>query len=333
MSRPAQLEQQIARAQELQAKLTEGDTEIVVNDDEQTPPDSEPKEPVAPVVVSEPPATITKEDYDKLEQRYRTLQGMHAADVNRFRNELKSATDAIKDLEDRLIAAETAKVKTPELVKYITDEDESEYGDTLEMVRRAAREEAENLAIKREAALMEKIAELQDQLGYVRNNVVPKVENITRAQQDQIVAEFWAAIDTHVPNWKEINDNQAFKDWLLTVDPLLGANKQYFLRQAQQQYDASRVIGFFKEWERIQAGGQTPAPKNTAQSELEKHIAPGASKGSVGSMQVEPKVWTPEEVGKFYADITAGKYRDRLEERKKIENDIFLAQKEGRFKR
>jgi hypothetical protein len=331
MSRPAQLEQQIAHVAELQAKMLEGENQNVELNEDGTPKNDEPSEPVNEPTVAEPPATINKEDYDKLEQRYRTLQGMHNAETSRLRAEMKDALLAINDLENKLVEVQTTNKPAPAQVKYVTAEDESEYGDTLEMVRRAAREEAENLAAKREETLLQRMAELEGQVGYVRNTVVPTVEHMTRAQQDQLRAEFWSTIDTQVPNWREVNDNQKFKDWLTTVDPLLGAKKQDFLRQAQEQLDASRVVGFFKEWERIQAGGQRPAPKNANQAVLEQMVDPGVSKGSGTIVQPTPKSWTRAEITNFYKDVQLGQYTDKPDQRKKIEADIFLAQREGRI--
>lgn len=334
MSRPAQLEAQIARVQEIQAEMTKGDTQdnVELNDDG-TPKTVTPPEAVTPPPVVEPPATINKEEYDKLEQRFRTLQGMYNADSVRLRGELKEALDAIKELEDRVVAAEaTAKTPNDAPVKYITAEDESEYGDTLDMVRRAAREEAENLARKREEKFLNEIAELKNQLGYVQSTVVPKVDSITRSQEEQVKAEFWGAIETQVPNWRTINDSADFRAWLIAEDPLTGATRQQFLAQAQYNYNAPRVIGFFKEWERTKAGGQTPAPKNSAHSELEKMVSPGASKGGNVPVTTEPKIWSHDAIGKFYADVTKGVYANKPEERKKIEADIFAAQREGRVR-
>jgi hypothetical protein len=336
MSRPAQLEQQIERMKELQAEMLGGDnqgkppvTPPAAPDTPVTPP----AEPVVAPVSDEPPATVSKDEYNKLEQRYRTLQGMHTADVNRLRNELQGATAAIESLEDRVIAAEKQASKASAApAKYVTAEDEKEYGDTLEMVRRAAREEVEADAAKREERYLALITELQEQLGHVQNKVVPTVESLTRAQADQGKAEFWGAINTQVPDWKAINDNQGFKDWLLSEDPITGATRQQFLSQARQEYNAPKVIRFFQEWKRLSAGGQTPAPKNP-QADLERLVAPGASKGTGPVTSQDKKQWTSADVSQFYKDVATGKYADKLDERKKIEADIFLAQKEGRYTR
>lgn len=326
MSRPAQLERQIERVKELQAELLEGNEPVQPDND----PGTTPTEPITQPVVNEPPVTISKEEYDKLEQRYRTLQGMHTADVQRYRAEQASLSAAIQDLEDRLVAAEKAKATPATAPKYVTEKDVEEYGDTLEMVRRAAREEAENIAIQREIELREHIAQLEARLGYVQNTVVPKVEDLSNAQINQVKASFWGEINTQVPDWRTVNDDPNFKAWLLAEDPVTGATRQQFLRQAQNDLNAPRVIRFFNEWKRSQAGGQTPAPTNATQTDLEKLVAPGASKGGGNPATPEKKQWTGADIAQFYKDVATGKYAGRPDERRKIEADIFLAQKESR---
>lgn len=326
MSRPAQLEQQMNRVKEIQAEMLDGEKPPVITDDA-TPP----QEPVTQTNVAEPPVTISKDEFDKLEQRYRTLQGMHAADGQRSRSEVASLQAALQDLEDRLVSAEkTNKPVALTPSRYVTEEDEKEYGETLEMVRRAAKEEAEAIAYKREAEYLERMANLERTLGHVQNTVVPTVESLTRGQQEQVKADFWGAIDIQVPDWRAINEDAAFKSWLLAEDPVTGATRQQFLSQARSEYNAARVIKFFQEWKRSQAGGQTPAP-NSAQNELAKLIAPGTSKGTGPTTQKEKKQWTRDDISAFYKDVQLGKYAGRLDERKKIEADIFLAQEEKRI--
>lgn len=325
MSRPAQLEKQMERVKELQDAMLQDDPAVNTTDPA-TVVDT-PMEPVTPAAI-EPPATVSKDEYDKLDQRYRTLQGMYNADQVRNRGEISNLHSTLQEMETKL--AELQKASKPAAAaptKYITDKDEEEYGDTLDMMRRAAREEAEAIAAKDRDALLERIAQLEAQTGQLRNTVVPTVESLSRAQSDQIKAEFWAAINTQVPDWKTINDTQEFKDWLLAKDPITGGNKQYFLDEASRDFDAPKVIRFFNEWKRIAAGGPTPAP-NTAQDALERMVAPGPARSAPANPN-EKKRWTNDEIGKFYADVNRGVYTNKVE-RDRIEADIFLAQQEGR---
>lgn len=326
MSRPAQLEQQIAHVKQLQEELANPPAPAANNPAPEPVEPTTPQEPVAPAPVIQEPATIAKDEFDKLEQRYRTLQGMHKADTSQLRAELNLALTSIEDLKAQLSAQK--QPATPTASKYVTDDDIEEYGDTLDMVRRAAREEAEAVAFQREQALNERIKQLELEAGYVRTSVVPVVENMTITQQEQIRNDFWKAIDTQVPDWETINANPAFIDWLQTEDEVTGITPQYFLTQAQVAYDAPRVIKFFNEWKRKAAGGPTPAPTNI-QDPLQQFVAPGASR-STAPVEQKKKTWTRDEISQFYKDSMLGLYRNRPEEKKKIEADIFAAQQEGR---
>ena len=324
MSRPAQLQQQIDHVKKLQDELLNPTPEGGNTD--------EPKEPVEPTeqhvqpVVQEPPVSISKEEYDRLEQKYSTLQGMHRADQARFREQLSTLNATVHNLESRLLAEQQQLPKEP--TKYVTAQDEEEYGDTVEMVRRAAREEAEAFALKREEVLLARIAELERNTNHLQNTVVPVVDDINRSQIEAVKSQFWSAIDTQVPNWRTINETQAFKDWLLEEDRVTGATRQQFLSEARANYIPTRVIAIFKEWERSQAGGPTPAPKS--QSELEKFVAPGTSRSTTPNDNSKRK-WTREDISKFYSDVVTGKYAGKAEEKKKLEDDIIAAQGEGRI--
>jgi len=327
MSRPAQLEEQVALVKKIQEEMANPQPPVI---DPQPQDPGTPQNDPPPASVSQEPATVTKEEYDRLEQRYRTLQGMHRADVTHLREQLSATTATIQTLEARIAVAEKAPSTQTAPTKYVTAEDEEEYGDTLEMVRRAAREEAEKTLATREDGYLARIAELENQLNHVRNNVEPVVMDITRSQAEQVKAEFWGTIDTQVPNWRSINDTPAFKAWLLAEDPLTGSTRQQFLAQAQSEYNAPRVVKFFKEWERTAAGGQTPAPKPNSQNELEKYVAPGSSRATTPTDQ-KKKQWTRAEISQFYQDSMMGKYANKPEEKKRIQDDIFAAQGEGRI--
>lgn len=325
MSRPAQLQQQIDHVKQLQAELL-NPTPPTPPVDEPVPP-QEPTEPVVPAVVASPPATTSKEEFDRLEQKYRTLQGMHNADIVRNREQMAQLTATIQNLESRL-AAQTAPPTPSAPTKYVTAEDESEYGDTLEMVRRAAREEAESVAHKREDAYVKRIADLEAKLSQVQT-VMPIVEDMQHRDVERIKSQFWDTVNSQVPNWRTINDNQAFKDWLVAEDPVTGATRQQFLAEARANYIPSRVVTIFKEWERSQAGGPTPAP--SSQTDLQKYVAPGSSRTTAPPDGNNKRKWTKADISQFYSDVLNGKYAGKAEEKNKIEADIYAAQRENRI--
>lgn len=322
MSVPAQVVRQVARVQEIQQQMLASETSPKPEETQGEPIE----EPVTPEPTNvEPPATVSKEDFDRLEQSLRTLQGMHKADANRFRSELAARDAFIQELQTKL----TEKAKKTEFtpVKYVTGEDEAEYGETLEMVRRAAREEAENAAGKREEEYLARIAQLEARLD---QSVLPTVQRLEQSREQQIEDNFWTELTAKVPDWSIINTDPKFVDWLTQEDSVTGATKQQFLSQARASFNAPRVIRIFEEWKRTAAGGQTPAPK-PAQANLERMVAPAASKGAGGKVEPEKRKWTDADIRTFYSEVQRGRYRGREAEQKAIETDLFLAKAEGRY--
>lgn len=324
MSRPAQLEEQVALVKKIQEEMA-NPQEQVIDPQVQDPGTPQNDPPNAPV--SQEPATVTKEEYDRLEQRYRTLQGMHKADTQQLRAELSEALVSF-DAFKAQVAAQQQQQPAPGPKKYTTDEDVTEFGeDTLDMVRRAAREEAEAISLQRESGFVSRIQELQSELDKLRG-IVPTVQGMAYRNEEQRREKFWETIDTQVPDWRTVNDNPSFKDWLLSEDELTGYPRQQFLSQAQAEYDALRVVKFFNEWKRKAAGGQTPAPV-TPQNSLQQYVSPGPARTNQPT-EAKKKQWTREGISEFYKEAMLGKYKDKPEEKKRIEAEISLAAREGR---
>jgi hypothetical protein len=271
--------------------------------------------------------TGTTNEDQTAEQRYRTLQGMYNADTARLRAENSQMGQRVTQLE-KLIAslsapqqANTAQVAAAKLV---TDKDVEEYGDAIEVMRRAAREEV--LAAKTE------IDALRREMSQFQTNVVPKVEGVVQRQALNAEQMFWSELSNEIPDWREINATQDFHNWLLEVDPLSGTNRQAYLDVAQNQLDARRVAGFFKTWQAQNSGTVAQSPRNVAASQLEKQIAPGRGRTSSSTTSgTDAKTYTRNDVAKFFDDVRKGMYKGREQERDRIERDIFAAQGAGRI--
>jgi hypothetical protein len=74
-------------------------------------------------------------------------------------------------------------------------------------------------------------------------------------------------LDAAIPNWREINQNPAWLQWLQQVDALNGRTRQELLNAANAAGNATRVIAFFKgflseAWGAGQGGAQ-PRPART----------------------------------------------------------------------
>lgn len=270
--------------------------------------------------------TGTTKDEQTTEQRYRTLQGMYNADTARLRAENNQLSQRVGQLE-QLISTLSAPQQAPAqaaVEKLITDKDVEEYGDSIEVMRRAAREEL--------SARDREIAELKKLVMQMQTNVVPKVESVAQRQALNAEQMFWSELSAEVPDWREINADQNFHNWLLEIDPLSGMPRQTFLDNAQNQLDARRVAGFFRTWQSMNSGSVAQQTRTTSASQLEKQVMPGrgrtASSATTGN---EAKAYSRTDVAKFFDDVRKGLYKGREQERDRIERDIFAAQREGRI--
>jgi len=228
-------------------------------------------------------------------QKYKTLQGMYNAEV-------------------------------PQIVeKIVTDKDVEEYGESLDVMRKVSREEL--------LPMEQRFAQMEQMFKQMQTNVVPQVQAVVQRQQVSAEQGFWAELTSVVPNFRQINDNDAFQSWLLAADPLTGITRQTYLDDAQRSLDAKRVANFFRAW--LESTGQATVAQSTGRaqnSELEKQVTPGRSRntGTPASAN-QGKMYSPQDIQKFFNDVRTGKYKGREPERDRIERDIFAAQRENRI--
>jgi hypothetical protein len=191
-------------------------------------------------------------------------------------------------------------------------------------MRRVSREEA--------ASQQSRIDQLENLVRGMQTSVVPQVQQLQHRQAVTTEQAFWADIQTAVPDWQEVNTDPEFQSWLLDVDPLTGISRQTYLDDAQRNLDSRRVTNFFSTW-KTQTGQSVAQPSRqaTANSQLEKQVAPGRGRSSATKNSGEPATYSSNDIKKFFSDVQKGKYKGKEQERDRKERDIFAAQREGRI--
>lgn len=308
-----------------------------------------PANPPAGDPPANPPANPPQEGW---EQKYKVLQGKYNAEVPRLQTKVRDQDEAIRQLRDQLTATqnllaslsaqrgsapadEPPTARTPaQPMKLVKDEEVREFGaDLIDVMRRVVREEAAQLVPTEVERRVAPVAQRVDQVAQVTTNVAQRV-----AQSDQQTV--LTMLDQQVPKWRELNEDQGFLDWLDQIDPFSGYKRGALLQQAYKAHDGPRVVAFFNGYLKehaavtLPASSAAPAPAGVPQKTLDKFVAPGTPKtGAAGAPDGSGKrVWSRAEIGKFYADVQAGRFKTRPEEQKKLEADIFAAQREGRIR-
>jgi hypothetical protein len=265
------------------------------------------------------------DEEETFEKRYKSLQGMYNAEVPRLHAEKRELESRVSQLETLMTTLSEPNVASTTAAQVlVTDADVEEYGESIDVMRRVSREEA--------ASQQSRIDQLENLVRGMQTSVVPQVQQLQHRQAVTTEQAFWADIQTAVPDWQEVNTDPEFQSWLLDVDPLTGISRQTYLDDAQRNLDSRRVTNFFSTW-KTQTGQSVAQPSRqaTANSQLEKQVAPGRGRSSATKNSGEPATYSSNDIKKFFSDVQKGKYKGKEQERDRKERDIFAAQREGRI--
>ena len=317
-----------------------------------TPPLASGEPPATPPSATPPatpPASLPQEGW---EQKYRVLQGKYNAEVPRLQNQVREQHGQLQSFQSQLTATqnllaslsaqrETAPAAQPSTAtpaattKLVKDEEVREFGaDLIDVMRRVVREENAGQM----AAVDQRIAPVAQRVDQVAQATQHVGQRVAQSDQQSVLTTLASA----VPNWQELNEDPGFLEWLDQIDPFAGVQRGALLKQAYKAHDGSRVVAFFSGYLKEHAAVTPPAASNppaaapaaAPQRSLEQFVAPGTPKTGAASTQdgSGKRVWTRAEIGQFYSDVQAGRFKGTKEQRKQIEADIFAAQREGRIR-
>ena len=270
---PRAVQAAIAEADRLQQQLAESanppnDAEAV------TPSQAEPSQEASPTAETPQPAPQqTTVDTATLEQQYRTLQGMMAAQAEELKQARAQAAqvaelqEQIRVLTEKLseYAQQPTASQAPAPDTKTSAEDIEAFGDELvAMVERRALAAVQPFV----SAQISRLAQRLDALEKTAQTTAQSVE-ATAADL------FWGKLEQLVPDFREIDATDAWRAWLAEEQPLTGRSRQEFLNEAVRSADATRVAAFFeafKSGQQVQASPK-PAPSQASPA-LEAHVTP-----------------------------------------------------------
>lgn len=323
MPLPSQVQAELDAAEAIAQELNP----LEVDDPNATPDQLDPEPQVdAPAIEPdaqpdpqpEPPTETT--EYWK--SRFLTLQGMFDQSRTEHANTLRDLNAQVTNLKNEL--SEAKKVPTPKVEpapaqERITKADREAFGDDLvDMVQRAAAEIAEKSTQSLEAQLAAAQAQLSKYEG--------TVENVQDVQARSVANQFYRDLSTSVADWKAVNKEQGWLEWLGNTDPMSGIVRQQMLEDASAKSDVNRVAAMFNAYKATKP--QAPAQVQRPNAELQRQISPGSKASSPPQPQQEQTVWSPENIEVFYKALARGDYKGKEAEAKRIEADIdrFISQ-------
>lgn len=295
MSLPVQVQRQIDRANELIGQVDPATGQPIVEPVAVPPeanPPVEPVAPVAPVAPAEPPAQaapaappVVVQDW---EQKYRTLQGVFAAESGRLNGEKKVLEARIVALEQAALAPAPAP-QAP--VRVANDKDLETYGpEMLEVISRHATEIAKRIVDEQMAATKPAL-----------DTIVADVKNVQASVQLTREDKFYNTLAETVPDWNAINSDPKFLAWCGEIDPMSGRPRQFFLDDAAAHMDAPRAAAMFTAYKNA-AGITAPAPAPVVPAPAQPSPSPRPVGTASAPRMTAPKEGvTRTEIGAHYA--------------------------------
>jgi hypothetical protein len=324
---PAAVLANARRAEELMAQQHAAQEPVTEPVTQEAPPAEMHFEQPAPVtepVTQEQAPPAPPADERSWEHKYLSLKGRYDKEIPQLRDELRRVSHELRLAHEEVATLRTSVQSQParnetHFDSLITDEERKDYGDDfLNVVAKRAKE----VVGAELAAAQQKIAKLEQQVG-----------GVAATTQINAREKMFKELGERVANWKEINSNQEFLDWLALPDRFTGQIRHNQLKVAFEKNNADQVSAFFESFLQEAA---TVAPHHTNQPDpsskvpLEKFAAPGRAKSAAPGRPAEKPLITRAMITRFYTDKAAGKYRGKEAEAAQFEKDLDQAMREGR---
>lgn len=265
--------------------------------------------PATPAPGDPPTDAPPKDDW---EQRYKVLKGKYDAEVPRLHSEVASVRELVTLLTKQM-QQQPQVPQTPEADPFaISDKEREEYEPAfLSFVERLVRKVATEI------------------VDVKLNEVKPTIQNIAESHNKTTFDLFRERLDTLAPQWGKTNHNPEFLEWLNQEDELSGIPRKEMFNTYVSQQDAKAVARYFNAF----AKEQMPVTPNTTKSnvadELQRMASPSTRTGAGAPKGGDKRMYTAADITRLYNDHSKG--RISTADFAKIEQDIFVAQREGRI--
>lgn len=247
--------------------------------------------------------TAAKAELAAANQRFIVLQGKYDREVPQLHREKKTLETRVAELDGLL----KRKIDAGEITSLTAAERDLLGENTVKATAKIAGEVAA-------AAVDAKVQPLNEELA---------------RQQEARLQEYFATLDAGMPDWETQNKDPLFIAWLNEIDPKSQRLRKDLLVRADAALSGSGALEIFRAYREKREIG---APK--VETLAGRESPGGGGGGDAGGVDVtQAKVWTPSAVKQFYREKREGKYNANPDEARKIEQDIFVAQRTpGRYR-
>lgn len=312
MSIPKTVQRQLDEANAIQAQANaqpQVQLDVVTNASQfETPP---------PAVEAPPPAPVPAPQSVDWEQKFRTVQGMMNSRVAELTAQNKAYESQLGLLQRQVTdLTEAVKTRKPEAEKPSMDPRDVEKfgGDLVEMVQRQTTQHLNTLSDR----LGQMAERIEQRVSALEGQVNGTKEQVALSQEQQ----FYVILDQAVPDWRAINENEAFLDWLAVQDEVYGVPRQTALNHAYGRLDAKRVVAIFTQFKSGRAAAPSAANQVTPRSTPSPQPTPQPAQAK--------KFVSQRFIEQFYLDQARGRHASDPARYAAVEAEINLAVAENR---
>lgn len=264
------------------------------------------------------------------------------ADIRRLQAQLQTTQGRLDDATRQLQVAqsrleEVARLPppapvapTPPPAPLISDKDREEYGeDLISLIGRVL----DHKIGSRLDDAMAKISMIEGRLGRVDSSV----QSVRQTAQQTAQQRYEAQLDSLIPGWSEVNEEQGYIDWLENRDTLSGKKYMELLLDAHQSMDAARVSSIFLLYKpELRASAPQPAGTQPTTPEATVPIIDPMTLAAPNTSPAAPapaappagKIWSQADVNKLFDDKQKKRISQQVFEQREAEYLVALA--EGR---
>ena len=261
-----------------------------------TEPDTPIVEPAAPPAASPAEAADPREsDPAYWKQRFKVTEGVLKAERERAQQQVASHRQQVSELQEQirtLQASPTAPAEAIDLSAYFTPEQIEAYGEEQCMVVATAADKAAKVSAQK--AIDAAVAPL-------RQRQVQEDEDATLRDRNKFIHD----LTKELPEWQEIDAQDAWKAWLAQIDDATGFERQAILTRHNTANNVAGVVKVFKNY-----------LKDTKRELPQPPVAPHGTGANAQGSGTPPQPQaafnpTPAQIKDFYSRAARNKVTDQ----------------------
>ncbi len=308
----------------------------------EAPPAAPPTEPAAPRTAgltlaedapsppADPPAAPPTDS--GIQARYDALQGKYNAEVPRLAAQVKELLANVETLssQNQELKQQLAHAQqpAPDWAGYIPQLGESLGESNLSEVLEGLRNENVNLRNE----IRERDQQIET-LGHRVDGVESLSRRETETRMDRDKATFWQELNKAVPDYQQLNRDSQFVAFMYEPDPVArrfgrtdNPSRQDIMSERAAALDVDAVISIYNDFKQLRKQGSDARTET-----LQRQIGPDDSGAGGTHLRSDKEIMPMSYVRSFERDVLNGRYNGREEDRRRIDQAIFEAQKEGRI--